>query len=126
MAGLVRAHERAPRNDTRASSTSLVSMVENQQLEANRRTAQLSLPDHSGPHAGKWLPAPQTATVGSLRLFANHLDRPKQAGGQQRRVSPVGLNVGEGVLGRTGLLIADQPIHPRVHDLDPDLIRAGL
>lgn len=61
-----------------------------------------------------------------VRIVTNHLYRPEQAGGQQRRVPLVRLYVGKGLLRGSRLFVSDQPIHPRVNNLYPDLVRTGF
>jgi len=55
-------------------------------------------------------------------ILANQYHGPKQTGGQQRRVRPVGLHIGKRQLRGSRLLVADQPIHPCVHYRDCDLV----
>ena len=53
-------------------------------------------------------------------------DGREQAGGKQRRIRLVGVDVGFGVLLRAGLQVTDEAIGPEVGDVNGEQIRAGV
>src|SRR2546428_66267 len=62
-----------------------------------------------------------------LSLGPHHVHRPQEPGWLQRRVGPVELLRGEGVLpGGVGLLIANQAIDPEIGHRDRDGVVTGL
>src|SRR5215472_7535878 len=56
-----------------------------------------------------------------FRVRPHHGYRSQQARRQQRRVGPIRFHVGKCVLGGVRLLVADEPVHPRVDDFHTDL-----